>query len=300
MTQHTAEFTLTEAQKSTKAEVDSYNIVFMVAIHGAAIASLFLFSWENLFAAFALYVLSGTGITIGYHRLLTHRSFKSPRWVEYIWATLGTLAMQGSPVIWVAQHRQHHLESDDELDPHNINLGFMWAHMWWILKRYPSWYETGVKNTFAPDLLKVGYYRWLDRYPHVPSLIVGVALLAVGGINMFLWGFCLRIVCMYHSTWFVNSAAHKWGYRYFKDEVATNNWWVALLSFGEGWHNNHHAFPTSARHGLRFWELDFSWITIWTMSKIGLAQKIKTPAKASLPWTKGKRDADTNTTEQSV
>jgi fatty-acid desaturase len=293
-------FNLNEAQKTAKAKLDPYYVIFMVVMHSAAFASLFLFSWSNLAAALTLYVLSGTGITIGYHRLLTHKSFKTPKWAEYIWATLGTLAMQGSPVIWVAQHRQHHLESDDELDPHNINRGFMWAHMWWIFKRYPGWYEEGVKNTFAPDLLKVPYYRWLDRYPYIPSLLVGILLLSIGGFSMFLWGFCLRIVCVYHFTWFVNSAAHKWGYRYFKGEMATNNWWVALLSFGEGWHNNHHAFPTSAKHGLRFWEVDFSWITIWVMSKIGLAQKLKTPAKSSLPWSKEKNKTTESTAEQSA
>ncbi|HVJ64738.1 MAG TPA: fatty acid desaturase [Bdellovibrionota bacterium] len=284
-------FNLSEAQKLAKTRIDPFYIVFMVLMHSAAVASFFMFTWTNFFVALALYIMSGTGITIGYHRLLTHKSFKTPKWVEYVWATLGTLATQGSPVEWVAQHRQHHLESDDELDPHNINEGFMWAHMWWIFKRYPKWYEEGVKNTFAPDLLKDSYYRWLDKYAYIPSVIVGLALLAFGGIGMFLWGFCLRLIIVYHVTWFVNSAAHKWGYRYFKSEMATNNWWVALLTFGEGWHNNHHAFPTSARHGLRFWEIDFSWITIWTMSKIGLADKLKTPAKQSLPWSKGKGDA---------
>lgn len=280
------QFNLSESTRTAKTRIDPYYIVYMTLMHSAAIAALFMFSWSNFLAGLILYFASGTGITVGYHRLLTHKSFKTPKWVEYVWATLGTLAMQGSPVIWIAQHRQHHLESDSELDPHNINEGFMWAHMWWIFKRYPAWYEDGQKKTFAPDLLKVGYYRWLDKYPYIPSALVGIGLLAFGGIGMFLWGFCLRLVCIYHFTWFVNSAAHKWGYRYFKNELATNNWWVALVSFGEGWHNNHHAFPTSARHGLRFWEFDISWVAIWTMSKLGLANKIKTPAKESLPWSK--------------
>ena len=281
-------FTIAKAKEIAKTQIDKSYVIYMIFMHAGAVAALFMFSWSSLAVGVVLYFLSGMGITVGYHRLLTHKSFKTPLWVERVWATLGTLAMQGSPIIWIAQHRQHHLESDTEHDPHNINKGFMWAHIWWIFKRYPSWYEEGVKSTFAPDLKKDPYYRWLDKYPYIPSAIVGAALLGFGGLGMFLWGFCLRLICVYHFTWFVNSAAHKWGYRYFKNELATNNWWVALVSFGEGWHNNHHAYPTSARHGLRFWEFDISWMTIWFMSKLGLANKVKTPSKDSLPWKKNK------------
>lgn len=279
-------FNLAESKQTAPTHIDLNYVVYMILMHAGAVAAFFMFSWTNFAVAMVLYVLSGMGITVGYHRLLTHKSFKTPTWVEYIWATLGCIAMQGSPVIWIAQHRQHHLESDDELDPHNINDGFMWAHIWWIFKRYPRWYEEGVMRTFAPDMLKVPYYRWLDRYPYVPSVIVGAALLATGGLDMFLWGFCLRLICVYHFTWFVNSAAHVWGYRHFGSEQATNNWWVALVSFGEGWHNTHHAYPTSARHGLRWWEVDFSWMMISTMKRLGLATKIKLPANDNLPWKK--------------
>ena len=134
---------------------------------------------------------------------------------------------------------------------------------------------------------------WIDKYHYFFPMGLGAVLLLMGGPGMFLWGFCLRLVAMYHSTWFVNSAAHAWGYRPFKEEIATNNWWVAILSLGEGWHNNHHKFPTSARHGLRGWEFDLSWIVIWTMKTLGIARKVKVPAAEELPW-KNKRVANSS------
>lgn len=281
-------FDLAQSQLNSKTHIDYFYVFFITALHVGAVAAFFFFSWTNLLAFFLLYVMGGAGITIGYHRLLTHKSFVCPRWLEYFWATLGASAIQGGPITWVAQHRQHHQKSDTDLDPHNIHVGFMYAHMWWIFNRYPPAHEEGQRQTFAPDLLKHSYYRWLEKYAYMPAVVLGAALFYFGGWGLFLWGFCLRSVCIYHSTWLVNSAAHKWGYRYFKDELATNNWWVAIVALGEGWHNNHHAFPNSARHGLRGWEFDFSWISIWMMKKLGLATKIKVPAKEELPWYKEK------------
>jgi stearoyl-CoA desaturase (delta-9 desaturase) len=128
------------------------------------------------------------------------------------------------------------------------------------------------------------------KYHFLFQVAVAATLLAIGGFSMFLWGFCLRLICIYHFTWFVNSACHYWGYRPVKEELATNNWWVALVSFGEGWHNNHHAFPTSARHGMRFWEIDIAWMTIWAQKKLRLATKVHVPAKEDLPWNKAKHN----------
>jgi stearoyl-CoA desaturase (delta-9 desaturase) len=264
-------------------------VLFIGSFHVGAVAALFFFSWPAFWIFFALYVITGMGITVGYHRMLTHRSFQSPKWLEYLAMTVGCLALEGGPIAWVAAHRLHHKESDKDLDPHNINVGFWHAHMGWIFKRDVA-FEEKTKQLFAPDLLKDAYYRFLDRYPYVPSVVLGVALLALGGWSAFLWGFCARVVFTFHVTWFVNSAAHLWGYRHWPEEQATNNWWVALLSFGEGWHNAHHAHPTSARHGLRTWELDVSWIFIWTLSKLGLAKKIRLPAREELPWLHDERD----------
>ncbi|MBS1983950.1 MAG: fatty acid desaturase [Bdellovibrionales bacterium] len=281
---------LMRSLEDAKMRFDWVNVPIIFIFHIAAVAALFYFSWANLAAAFIFYCITGLGITVGYHRMLTHRSFKSPKWVERAWATAGALALQGGPITWVALHRQHHKESDKTLDPHNIGEGFFHAHMWWLLRRPPSELERMQRNIFAPDLLKDGYMRWLEKYSWVPSVIVGVGFLLVGGFPMLLWGLALRTVALYHATWCVNSAAHKWGSKPFSNSLATNNWWVALLAFGEGWHNNHHAFPSSARHGLRKWQFDVSWIIIWSMSIVKLAENIKRVHPSSLPWMAGRFD----------
>ncbi len=277
-------FQVAEAQKRAVKKTDYTNIIVLSILHASAFAALFYFSWGRLFAMVALYSLSCLGITIGYHRLLTHRSFKTPKWLEYSLATVGALAFQGGPIGWVAEHRLHHIHSDQPLDPHNIKYGFWYAHMGWFLKSYPQWYLKELRLHYAPDLVKDPYYRWLETYLLVPTVILGLILLAVGGFPLLLWAVALRLVLAYHATWFVNSAAHLWGYRPFQKELATNNWWVALLAMGEGWHNNHHAFPTSAKHGLRFWEFDASWILIWAASKLGLVKNIRRPSDKDLPW----------------
>lgn len=281
---------LLESLKDARRRFDWVNVPWILAMHIGAVAALFCFSWTRLAVAFALYVVTAFGITIGFHRLLTHRSFAVPRWLEILWGLAGTLALQGGPITWVALHRQHHNESDTELDPHNINRGFFHAHMWWLLRRPPRELEASQKLVYAPDLSRDPAYQWLEKYSIVPTVILGVALLAWDGPGMLLWGLCLRAVSLYHATWFVNSACHKWGSRPFAESEGTNNWWVALLAMGEGWHNNHHAFPTSARHGLRNWQFDASWITIKMMSYVRLAKNIKRVPVASLPWARG-RDA---------
>ena len=244
------------AWQNARQRFDWVNVPIITLFHIGALAALFCFSWTNLAVAFVFYVITGFGITVGYHRMLTHRSFQTPSWIEKAWTIAGVLALQGGPISWVALHRQHHNESDTPLDPHNIGDGFFHAHMWWLLRRPPTELERIQRLHFAPDLLRQPFFVWFEKHPWVPTVVLGIALLAVGGWSMLLWGLCFRTVFLYHATWFVNSAAHKWGSRPFKSHEATNNWWVAALSFGEGWHNNHHAFPTSARHGLRAWQFD--------------------------------------------
>lgn len=284
-------FDLSASLSRAKPGFDFIRSTAIALFHVGAVAALFYPSWRNVGIAFLLYVISGTGITIGFHRLLTHKSFKTPRFAEILWTLAGCLALQGGPISWVADHRQHHGESDTKLDPHDIHRGFLWAHLTWMFRNYPKWYVEAHRKAYAPDLLKDKFFCWMETYFWLPTVIVGLALLYFGGIPAVLWGVCFRLVFLYHATWFVNSAAHKWGYRPFKSEIATNNWWVALLAFGEGWHNNHHAFPTSARHGLRGWEFDVSWISIWVMSKLGLASKIRLPRAEELPWKKARLEA---------
>jgi stearoyl-CoA desaturase (delta-9 desaturase) len=264
-----------EEEKIAPADIFSPLLaLYFVAVHVGALAAFAFFSWTNLAVMLVLYVLTGLGITVGYHRLLAHRSFRVPRWLDYSLTTLGVLALQGSPGTWVSDHRQHHFHSDDDDDPHDINRGLFFAHMGWIFYLRPDEAERRRKLRHARDLMSDPYYRWLDRYHYLPGFALGVSLLLAGGLPLFLWGFCLRLVVLYHSTWLVNSAAHKWGYRNFDDAKGANNWLVALLAFGEGWHNNHHAWPASARHGLRRWELDISWWLIAALRRLRVARDV--------------------------
>jgi stearoyl-CoA desaturase (delta-9 desaturase) len=213
---------------------------------------------------------------MAYHRLLTHRGFKTYKWVEYFLTICATLALEGGPIFWVATHRIHHQYSDLDGDPHSPVDGKWWAHMGWILMGKSMHHDTTTLARYVPDLAKDKFHVWLTKYHYVPQIVVGVILFAIGGLPMLLWGTFFRTVFLLHCTWLVNSATHSWGTRRFATrDLSTNSWWVALLTFGEGWHNNHHAHPTSAAHGLRWYEIDANWYGIWTLEKLGLAWDIK-------------------------
>ena len=252
----------------------------MVIFHALAITALFFFTWTGLIAAVALYVLSiNVGIGMCYHRLLTHRGYKVPRWLEHVLAVCGTLALEGGPIFWVATHRVHHQLSDHEGDPHTPQDGTFWAHMGWIMSGQALHSETGMLSRYAPDLSRDPFHVWLSKYHWVPLTTVGLLLLAVWGWPVVLWAIFLRVTLGLHATWLVNSATHLWGSRRFETrDDSRNNWWVALLTGGEGWHNNHHAHPVSARHGLRWFEFDPNYYGIWLLKKLRLARDIKVAA----------------------
>jgi fatty-acid desaturase len=249
----------------------------MALFHVGAIAALFMFSWRVFFiTAFLYWVAIGLGISLGYHRLHTHRSYKTPLWVEYALAVCGTLNLEGGPIFWVATHRIHHQKSDQPGDPHSPNDGAFWSHVGWILFGDVNHNNTRLMSRYAPDLAKHNFYIWLNNYHWVPMVILAAILYAIGGAPLFFWGIFLRVTVGLHATWLVNSAAHMWGYRRFATrDDSRNTWWVALVSFGEGWHNNHHAHPTSARHGLAWYEVDLSWLLLNVMRVFGLASNIK-------------------------
>lgn len=244
--------------------------------HAGAIAALFMFSWQNLAVALFLYwVATGLGISMGYHRLHTHRSYRIPLFFEYFFAICGTLTLEGGPIFWVATHRIHHQKSDQAGDPHSPRDGGWWAHVGWILLGATNHNNTQRMAKYAPDLAKRRFYVWLNNYHWLPLLALGILLYAAGGLPMFLWGICLRVVVGLHATWLVNSATHMWGSRRFATrDDSRNNWWVALMTFGEGWHNNHHAHPTSARHGLAWYEFDPSWILIKVLTALGITKSV--------------------------
>lgn len=243
-----------------------------------------------------LYAVTGLGITVGYHRLFTHKSFSASTPVRVAWAIAGSLAIQGAVIDWVATHRRHHAYSDKYGDPHSPHLGddpswrgmlkgLVHAHLGWMFQ--PDGTEA---QTWAPDLLEEEAiarvsraFPWLILASFLLPALLGLAITGTlaGALSAFIWGGLVRIFLLHHVTWGINSICHFWGSRPFDShDEARNNFVLALLAFGEGWHNAHHAFPASARHGLRWWELDLAWITIRTMAMLGLARDIKLPSES--------------------
>jgi fatty-acid desaturase len=265
---------------NTDNEINWVTATAMFLFHIGAIAALFFFSWKMVAIAAFLYWISGSlGIGMGYHRLLTHRGYNTPKWLEYFLTVCATLALEGGPIFWVATHRIHHQYSDKEGDPHSPIDGTWWAHMGWILMGKSMHHDTTTLSRYVPDLAKDKFHVWITKFHYVPMIVLGVVLLAIGGLPMLLWGVFFRTVFGLHATWLVNSATHMVGTRRFQTrDLSTNSWWVALFSFGEGWHNNHHAHPVSARHGLAWYEVDFNWYGIWILKKLGLAKKVYTIA----------------------
>ena len=232
-------------QPSTDNQVNWVTALFMVAFHIGAVGALFFFTWKAFFVAVFLWWVSGSlGIGMSYHRLLTHRGYKTPKWVEYLLTVCATLALEGGPIFWVATHRIHHQFSDREGDPHSPRDGKWWSHMGWVLTGKSMHHDTTTLARYVPDLANDKFHVWITKYHYVPMIVLGLVLLAIGGLPFLLWGIFMRTVVGLHATWLVNSATHIWGSRRFSTrDMSTNNWLVALLTFGEGWHNNHHAHP---------------------------------------------------------
>ena len=256
----------------------------LIGIHIGALAAFWpgFFSWSALAAAAVVsYATVALGISLCFHRILTHRSLRLLKPIEYLFAIFGTLALQADPIRWVSVHRKHHAHADHEGDPHSIADGFKWAHMDWIYRHNIALPSVEEMRHFAPDLYSEPFYRLL-QYLNIPlQLGLGLGLFALGGWSWVIWAIFVRLAVSYHTTWLVNSAAHMLGYRsYQTPDQSTNCWWVALISWGEGWHNNHHAFPFSARHGLRWFELDLTWWHVRVLAFLRLADRVKVPTKA--------------------
>lgn len=253
---------------------------FLLACHPVAAWTMWS-RWDPALAALALgvqFVVGCLGITLGYHRLLAHRSFVTPKWLERVFATCGLLALQGDPIEWVAVHRQHHRFADKDGDPHDARRGFFHSHMGWIDEDYFPHATEELLRTYAADLWKDPWYQVLHRFGIVLVVAYAALLLALGGVDALLWGLVVRLVVGDHCTWFVNSAGHCLGWRaYRRRDRSTNCFWVALISFGEGFHNNHHAFPSSARHGFEWWQIDVTWWVIRGLRRAGLAWGVNRP-----------------------
>lgn len=266
---------------STKPPLAWPTIIVLALLHlGALLAFLpSNFSWTALgLTLFLHWLTAGVGITLGWHRLLTHRSFQTPKWLEYFLVFCGTLAMQGGPIWWVGLHRHHHLYSDQHVDHHDSTKGFWWSHLEWMFREVPVEREI---PRFTKDIADDRFYQFLDQFFVPIQAVFAVLIYLAGGWSLVVWAVFVRLVLVYHSTWLVNSATHKFGYRtYESGDRSTNCWWVALLSYGEGWHNNHHTFQYSARHGLKWWEIDATWMMICVLQWLGLAHHVKLAEKS--------------------
>lgn len=258
------------------------NILIIAGLHLLCLLAPFFFHWSALIACAVLYFWgSCLGLTLGWHRMLAHRSFRPRRPIELFLAASGCINLQDSPAWWVGVHRRHHAHTDRGEDPHTPLVTLAWAHMGWVFK--PLDFDA---RTYARDLLRDPGIARIDRLYWFFPLGLAVGLWAVGhfvfaaGLAWLVWAVAVRTVLVFHATWFVNSAAHKWGYRNFPtSDVSTNCWWSALLSWGEGWHNNHHADHRVAAHGLRWWEIDVTWWLIRAMEITGLCRDVVRPAQ---------------------
>ncbi|HEU4977920.1 MAG TPA: fatty acid desaturase [Solirubrobacteraceae bacterium] len=272
------------------------NLLAVVLPFGAFVAAVVLLwndivGWHDLVLLGALYLLSGFGVTIGYHRMLTHRAFQTSKPVEYVFAILGSLAVQGPVISWVADHRKHHAHTDQEGDPHSPHVtngggvlgtfkGLVHAHFGWLMSEHGQ----ARRGKYAPDLLEDSGMRRIHRaFPLIviaglliPALAGGLITMSIGGAATgLLWGGFVRIFLLHHVTWSINSVCHFIGRRRFAVEDESRNvWWLALPSFGEAWHHNHHAFPRSAVHGLKRLELDPSAWVISALERLGLVWNV--------------------------
>lgn len=256
----------------------------LIVTHLGALAAFWTFSWSALVITATLFACTGLGVTVGLHRLLTHRSFKTSKTVEAILATLGALAFQGGIIEWVTLHRIHHQNSDTQKDPHTPKWNFLFGYFLWVLidDHRPLNFEMRAKYT--PDLIQSPFLSWLDKNSICLQLSLAFVLFSAGlitdglflALSWVVWGIFVRIVMVQHVTWLVNSASHRFGYRNFENnDNSSNCWWVAFLTFGEGWHNNHHAQPSSANFGARRLEFDSGYLVLKVLAKLGLVWEIK-------------------------
>jgi stearoyl-CoA desaturase (delta-9 desaturase) len=279
------------------------NWVYTVALVGMHVLALmavvpWLFSWTGLILCVVGVFAFGQGINLCYHRLLTHRSFAVPRWLERCLVIVALCCMEDTPCKWVTTHRHHHKHSDEQEDPHTPLAGLFWSHFQWLTHHNSGTHGIGAFNKYSKDILADPFYMAMEKNMWISPLIYlahAVLYAAAGfvagwlmhdslmagvqfGLSLLVWGVILRTVLVWHITWSVNSLTHVWGYRNHEtSEQSRNNWLVGLLAVGEGWHNNHHYDQASACNQHRWWEVDATWYCIKVLSWLGLAKKIVPP-----------------------
>lgn len=258
-------------------KMDWFTNAWVVAVHFLALPALWNITPSALIVFGVMFFITGClGITFCFHRMLSHRAFKAHPVVEALGVLCGTLALQGTVKEWVGDHRLHHTKSDQDGDPHNARRGFWYSHLTWLFLDHRDG-QGPLFERLTRDL-KTPLMSFFSRHDVMigTQILLGMVFLWCGGPSWVYWGIFARIVAVYHTTWFVNSATHKWGYRNFNSpDLSRNNWWVALLTWGEGWHNNHHRFASVAPSRLKWWEVDVTFMVIWVLEKVGLVYDVK-------------------------
>jgi stearoyl-CoA desaturase (delta-9 desaturase) len=269
--------------------IDWFRVIPFILIHFGALAALWThFEWYLVWVALILFVIRMFAITGFYHRYFAHKTFKTSRLMQFIFAFIGSTAAQRGPIWWASHHRRHHLNSDRHNDHHSPHTHhFLWSHMGWFLAKKNFLTDRKVVR----DLIKFKELVLIDRFDWLPPVLLLLSLFVIGkylsltssisGLNMVIWGFCVSTILVYHCTFAVNSIAHLWGtQRYNTKEESKNNFFVALLTFGEGWHNNHHHFPGSIRQGFYWWEVDLTYYALRFLSFLGIVYNLRTVSKA--------------------
>ncbi|RUT01727.1 delta 9 acyl-lipid fatty acid desaturase [Dulcicalothrix desertica PCC 7102] len=272
-------------------KIDIIGNIPFISIHIISLLIFWVgFSWVALITCLSLWVIRMFGITAGYHRYFSHRAYKTTRWFQFILAVLGSSSAQLGPLWWAARHRHHHRFADTEQDVHSpIINGFWWSHVGWVM--CPKYSKTDEQQ--VRDLAKYPELKWLNRFHITVPIGLAVIVTVIGilfqlyvpqlkttALQMLVWGFCLSTLLLYHTTFTINSLAHIFGYRSFNTtDSSRNNWFLALITLGEGWHNNHHYYPASERQGFYWWEIDVTHYILKLLSWLRIVWDLKTPPR---------------------
>ena len=274
----------TQAEIARPYSVDWLRLIPFAAMHLMCLGVIWV-GWSPVAVAVAagLYVVHMFAITAFYHRYFSHRTYNTSRFMQFVFAVVGSSCVQRGPIWWAARHRHHHRHSDEEVDIHSpVRHGLYWSHIGWITSKRAFRYDPKA----VPDLIRYPELRFIDRFDNLVPLLEAVALFFLGvfleshgwntsGWQMLIWGFFVSTIVCAHATFTINSLTHLWGSkRYMNTDESRNNVWLALLTFGEGWHNNHHYYPGAARQGFYWWEIDLTYYGLWIMSKLGLIRDL--------------------------
>lgn len=257
------------------------NLLSFFFVHAACFAAIWTgISWKAVTLAFLSYMIRMFGITAGYHRYFSHKTYKLNRVMQFIIGFIGCASAQKGPLWWAAHHRAHHQNADSPFDIHSpVRDGFFWSHMGWILSN--KYDDTDYKR--IPDLTRFPELMWLNRHFLVPPVIWGAICLAIDGLSGLVWGFFISTTILWHSTFLINSASHLIGSRrYETDDTSRNNWFLAIITLGEGWHNNHHYYPASVNQGFYWWEIDMTYYALRVLNFFGLAKELRKPPERVL------------------